>query len=40
MVVCGAACCVEVRPDLWGGRVWWHFGERGWKWSGECVALG
>ena len=39
MVVCKAACSMEVGPGLWGGKAWWHFGEQGLGWSGGCVAL-
>jgi len=34
-----AACCMEVRPGLYGKKMWWHFSEQRWEWSGGCVAL-
>jgi len=39
VVVCEAAFCMEVRPGLLGKKMWWHFSEQRWEWSGGCVAL-
>ena len=28
IIVCEAACCMEVRPGLQGKKMWWHFSKK------------
>jgi len=37
--VCEVVCYMEVRPNLSGKKMRWHFSERRSEWSGGCVML-